>query len=339
MRNNFEHSPNITRKTPSLGLAIAFLLLAAFVVLTGAHFGTIENFLKLLREAEPEWLILAVIAQILTYISSGLLWHVAMKPSGYRLPIKSLARLSLEQLSVDQLIPTGGIAGNAVIARAMGRLGLPNWLAVKLVFIDIFAYHAAYTAVTLGSFFLLWLHHGITPVIISLVGIFFAFEFVVVSVIWAVANHRKIKLPRWITERKFVSRLLSILASISPQDELEKSLIVKASLFRLAIFLLDAVTLWVVIHSFGVAIEPTTAFIALVLGSVAGTLTLLPGGIGGFEAGSVALLTLLGISIEAALTATIVFRGLTLWIPLVPGLIFAHDDLMPTRNTDTGTQE
>jgi uncharacterized membrane protein YbhN (UPF0104 family) len=82
------------------------------------------------------------------------------------------------------------------------------------------------------------------------------------------------------------------------------------------------------LRSIGIHAGFFTAFIAIVLASIAATLSALPGGIGGFEAGSVAILTLLGIPVEAALTATVIFRGFSLWLPLLPGLYFARKDVM-----------
>jgi len=70
-----------------------------------------------------------------------------------------------------------------------------------------------------------------------------------------------------------------------------------------------------------------TTFVAIVIASIAGTISFLPGGIGGFEAGSVTVLTLLGVPIEAALTGTLLLRGFTLWFPLIPGILLVRHDV------------
>ena len=43
-------------------------------------------------------------------------------------------------------------------------------------------------------------------------------------------------------------------------------------------------------------------------------------GLGTFEAGTTGMLTLLGMPVEAALSATILLRGLTFWLPMLPGV-------------------
>jgi uncharacterized membrane protein YbhN (UPF0104 family) len=49
-----------------------------------------------------------------------------------------------------------------------------------------------------------------------------------------------------------------------------------------------------------------------------------PGGLGTFEASSVALLRLQGVSVESALAATLLLRGLTFWLPMLPGFALAR---------------
>lgn len=50
-----------------------------------------------------------------------------------------------------------------------------------------------------------------------------------------------------------------------------------------------------------------------------------PLGLGSFEAALIAMLHLTGVSLEAALTATLMLRGFTLWLPMLPGLWCARN--------------
>jgi hypothetical protein len=49
--------------------------------------------------------------------------------------------------------------------------------------------------------------------------------------------------------------------------------------------------------------------------------------LGTFEAACVGLLFLLGVAIETALAATLLLRGLTCWVPMMPGGWFARLEL------------
>jgi uncharacterized membrane protein YbhN (UPF0104 family) len=46
-----------------------------------------------------------------------------------------------------------------------------------------------------------------------------------------------------------------------------------------------------------------------------------PLGLGSFEATSIATLRLMGVPFEAALSATLLYRGFALWLPLGIGLV------------------
>jgi hypothetical protein len=50
-------------------------------------------------------------------------------------------------------------------------------------------------------------------------------------------------------------------------------------------------------------------------------------GLGSFEAALVSLLTLTGTGLEAAFAATILLRGLTFWLPMLPGLWLARREI------------
>ena len=49
-----------------------------------------------------------------------------------------------------------------------------------------------------------------------------------------------------------------------------------------------------------------------------------PGGLGTFEATSVFTLKMVGVPIPVALSATLLFRGMSFWLPLLPGLWFSR---------------
>ena len=93
----------------------------------------------------------------------------------------------------------------------------------------------------------------------------------------------------------------------------------------------DAATLWVLIRALGISAAPGR-FASFMLSSLLRTFGFMPGGLGSFEAASVAALTLAGIPVPVALSATLLFRGLSFWLPMLPGLAFARAaPLQPER--------
>ena len=62
------------------------------------------------------------------------------------------------------------------------------------------------------------------------------------------------------------------------------------------------------------------------------TVGIVPGGLGTFEAASVLTLRVIGVPLATALAATLLFRGLSFWLPMVPGLIFSRQARKPRRS-------
>ncbi len=65
----------------------------------------------------------------------------------------------------------------------------------------------------------------------------------------------------------------------------------------------------------------------MVLASAAASVSFLPGGLGSYEALSIALLIAFGAPLEAAASATLLMRGFSFWLPMLPGLWFARKEL------------
>ena len=122
-------------------------------------------------------------------------------------------------------------------------------------------------------------------------------------------------------------RLLARFEEAPPGLVRAPGLLAPAALLRLAVFALDAGTLATVLRALGQPAPLTAAFAAFIVGSVAATVGPLPGGLGTFEVGVVTTLGLLGTATAAALAATLLLRGMTLWGPLLPGLLVARHEL------------
>jgi uncharacterized protein (TIRG00374 family) len=100
-----------------------------------------------------------------------------------------------------------------------------------------------------------------------------------------------------------------------------------SALLQFAVFALDAATLWAMLHAVGSDGNPLAAFAAFTMASVAATVGPMPLGLGTFEAVSTAVLHLEGQTVAAALTATLLLRGFTFWLPMIPGLVLARREL------------
>ena len=63
------------------------------------------------------------------------------------------------------------------------------------------------------------------------------------------------------------------------------------------------------------------------MASIVVTLGPIPLGLGSFEAVSIGMLRLMGVPFEGALSATLLLRGFTLWMPLIAGFFSTRREL------------
>lgn len=101
--------------------------------------------------------------------------------------------------------------------------------------------------------------------------------------------------------------------------------------------ILQAATLWVLILALGLFASPSGVFASFMISTLLRTIGLLPGGLGTFEATSVLTLKLVGVPLPVALSSTLLFRGLSFWLPMIPGLWFSRR--APVRNPAVGHTE
>ncbi|MFC4702444.1 lysylphosphatidylglycerol synthase transmembrane domain-containing protein [Paraburkholderia caffeinitolerans] len=114
-----------------------------------------------------------------------------------------------------------------------------------------------------------------------------------------------------------------------------RRLLVRTVALQLTIFLLDASTLWLTLSAVGARAQFWVAFASFAVASMVATIGPVPVGLGTFEAASVGMLQMLGVPIEAALAGTLLLRGFTFWLPMLPGVWLARIELRAGRRKAT----
>jgi len=110
---------------------------------------------------------------------------------------------------------------------------------------------------------------------------------------------------------------------------LEPALLLEGTLIGALAWSLEGVSLWLLLRGMGIdAVGIGGATIAHTAAGLIGALTLLPGGLGSTEAGTVGLLALQGVRVAAATPATLLIRLMTLWFATALGLACL---LLPAR--------
>jgi uncharacterized protein (TIRG00374 family) len=293
------------------------------VIIAALHFSEEKKLVRLTAKAQPWWLAIAVVLQASTYLAQGETWRVVTRAAKVSLPLLLAFKLSLAKLFIDQALPSGGISGTLVVARALEQRGISRRVVMASVIVDTVAYYAAYV-LTLALALIITIVGGHASLLIILTAIFFVVFSVLLTTAALVLSGRKRVGPKWLKRIPAIKKALALMGEADPKLVRSPRLILESGVFQLAIILLDAATVWVLIRALGDVASPTGVFASFVLSTLLRTISIIPGGLGTFEAASVVTLRLAGVPVSVALAATLLFRGLSFWLPMVPGLVFSR---------------
>ncbi len=102
---------------------------------------------------------------------------------------------------------------------------------------------------------------------------------------------------------------------------LQPALLLQATVIGAVAWSLEGISLCLLLQGMGIKSGAVGgATIAHTAAGLIGALTLLPGGLGSTEAGTVGLLALQGVGVAAATPATLLIRLMTLWFATVLGV-------------------
>jgi hypothetical protein len=321
---------DVARKSPPwrrYGVwAFGFLALGA-VVLIVAHLGELGHLVDLVRHAAPLWLLAALALQVLTYVVAAIVWHVALRYAAEPRPLITLLPLGLAKLFADQAVPSGGLSGTLLVMRALTRRNVPRPLTMAVLLVALISYYTAYIIATVAAVMILALIYAVGPAVMGIVA---AFLVTAIGIPAGVLWFRKLRMGRlqsWLTRLPGVARLANDIAHAPTHLVRDAPLVLSTTTLQLAVFVLDAATLYAVLCAIGQNASPPGVFASFMISSVTALISPVPLGLGVFEGASVATLHLVGIELEAGLAATLLLRGLTFWLPMLPGLWLARREL------------
>jgi len=279
-----------------------------------------KRFPELFERARPAWLLAALALQALKYFVSAGALQRSMTAAGFPVPVPPLVPAIIAKLFTDQVTPASGIGGTLVVGKALRNRGLSRGDATAALVVNTLAFYAASATAALIAVAILWERRGFHPAITVVVSLFAIYAVGMPALILWAYHHPPRQLPRWLSKVPGLDEALKWFREAPNEPLRHRVLLAQAALFQLAVIALDAMTLMVLIGSLGHAMNYPASFTAFVLGTMAGIVTFLPAGIGTFEAGTVGTLRYLGVTpLEAAIAAVILFRGFTLYLPLLPG--------------------
>ena len=321
-----DESPRTSRLRRVLSWLPGVVLLAGLVAVA-THFSEGRKFALLLERARPAWVLAAALLQAATYVCAAAVWQRVLHKGKARCTVRSLLPIAVARLFVDQVIPTAGFGGRLLVMRSLRRRGVHTRLAVAAILVDLLTLYAAFAVCVLASLAIVAVLRDLNRLVLSLAAVFPVFALSIpAAVLWFSQGKRR-EPPRWVRHIPRAGDLLREVSRAPRRLVRNRALLLEAGVLQLLIFVLDALTLHAMLRAVGYNAPPAAAFAAFVFAQVAATVLLVPGGLGTFEASSVAVLALFRVPVEVALTATLLLRGFTYWLPMAPGFWLSRKEI------------
>ena len=306
------------------GWILVVLAVAAVIVAIFAR-GEIVEVLRLFRHANPMWLLAAFGLQILTYVAAAGVWYVALRSTSHRQPLVRLIRVALVMLFSNQAVPSAGISGGLVAAKALTRHRVPESVAMSALLLGLVTTYIALSATFVVAAVWASAFPWLFPVVLAAGVLFLLMAGGVTSLVLA---SKQLSKPwrRRLTGLPLVGKAVASVINAST-DPMRGTALVEATSLQVIEIFFDAATLGASLLAIGSRPAALAVFGSYVIAEVGSRVAVVPLGIGTFEAACVTLLHAGSVPVGTAIAGTLLFRGFTLWLPMVPGLLSAKKAL------------
>lgn len=301
-----------------------------------------ERLAHVLEEADWRWLPLAFVSESLFQCNEATIYWMMYRTMGFRPGIGSAIQLTLAAGFVNRVAPSAGVSGTTLFAERMSRRGIPVGATVSVNVARYVLDYGAFLIVLGAGLLYLSSHHELTPIEVRAALIFGIAVLAIVAAAAALIARRRV-LARLLSAswrmagrlaRRIFRRELALEAKVTHSlDEffaalglLRQSAALTAALIPMAFFihLFDLASLYIVFIALAQPIHVGVLIAGYGLAYLMGFVSLVPSGLGVFEASMTVVYASLGVPLESAILVTLVYRLFSLWVPLLAGYVALH---------------
>lgn len=301
--------------------------MAVVVAVVWRH-GEVRSFADLLHHARPAWLCAAVAFQVATYACAGAIWWIVLRRAGSPLRLRTLSLLAVGKVFTDQVVPSGGVSGDLFMLRALTRRSTARPLGIAAVVVTLLGFYTALIVSTVASLVYLWIRGRAGPVLMVMTVVLLLLALAVASILFLLVRGTGARVHRWLVRLAPLRMVVESFAEAPRETIRDLPSLAGGAVLQFGIVALDAATLGATLAAIGQQAPLGFVFASFVFAKIAEITGMVPGGLGTFEGTCVALLHLSGVGFEAALAATLLLRGFTFWLPMLPGLAVVRRELV-----------
>jgi putative heme transporter len=332
--------PILTTRRLIQTVVVVFLLLGAIYFLFPKLVG-LGDALSKLDEADPLWIAIAIGFNVLAYATYIALFKAVVGGDVLRLSWKETYEINMAGVAGTLLFSAGGAGGIAITYWALRKAGM-NRRDVGRRMVAFVSLHYAFYPIALIVFGVL-LRTGVlsgkssvelTIIPAGVAGLLLILG-VLVTLIPPDAEQRLARFAHTERSRNWLQTAGKIPATLGEGFRFAVSLFAHPRRGGLAVlgaagfWAASIGVLWASFHAFGVHVPLAVVVQGFFLGMVANLFPLAPAGVGAVDAGMIGAFVLFGIPEETVFPAILIFRLVSFWMPIPPG-IFAFFQLRHT---------
>ena len=301
--------------------------IAGFIHFVVPQLSALGPTLHRLRAADPKWLGLGVVLEVLSLCGYVALFRTVFSCHGVRIGWKASYQITMAGVVATKLFAAAGAGGLALTVWALRASGLSaRSVARRVLTFEFFLYGVyAATLVVVGVGLRSGLFAGTAPWTLTIgPAVLGATVIAALLAMRALPKdfERRIKpLAGARRGRRLLARLASAPWAVHDALGIAFALIRERKpwlIGALAYWAFDIATLWTCFHAFGSPPAVAVIVMAYFVGALANALPL-PGGLGGVEAGLIGVFLAFGTHASLAILAVLAYRLISFWLPTVPG--------------------
>ncbi|MCA9342404.1 flippase-like domain-containing protein [Candidatus Saccharibacteria bacterium] len=325
-------------------LILNVFTLLALVILIYAVRDQILNTISRLGEVNAWPLALMLPAQYLNYYSYSNMYKNLFVILNEKVSFKFMFRVNSELNFVNNVFPSGGVSGFSYFGIRMRGVGITSGKATLVQMMRFILIFISFQVLLFSGLLVLALNGSVNNLVILIAGSLATLLLVgTVGTAFIVGSQKRINsFFTYIT--RTVNKLINIIRPKHPETidikrveklftELHENYLVfkkkpgllkKPLMYALLANTAEIITIYVVYIAFGQWVNPGAVIIAYAIANFAGLISVLPGGIGVYEALMTAVLASAGVPAGVSLPVTVMYRILNMTIQLPPGYVLYH---------------
>ncbi|MCA9332788.1 flippase-like domain-containing protein [Candidatus Saccharibacteria bacterium] len=324
-------------------ITLTIITLVAMVGLTFALRDQIINTFKSIKDVYYWVLLLMVPLEVLNYHAQTKLFQRLFSVIKVKVPYKFMYRLALELNFVNNVFPSGGVSGISYFSLRLKPRGVSTAQSTLVSLTKLILLFMSFQILMVLGLIMLAIDGRASGLLILVAGSLVTLLIVgTVFLTFIIGSKQRIN-DFLLFFTRIVNRLLHVF-SRHPEvintararevfDELhERYMDIKKDfrklrsplMFALLANLAEIAVIYTVYVAFGQWVNPGAVIIAYAVANFAGLVSVLPGGVGIYEALMTAVLAAGGVPASLSLPVTVMYRVLNMAIQLPPGYIFYH---------------